>query len=143
MNESNEKSIPYDWLQNGQAKLRNMQVGYYQILRMVHNFTQVTAYFWLFVSPLAANDVSTNLQKIVEPALEKLLQFESASTRRDPAACSAGGQPLELTDYSGWFVSPDYPDYYPNNANCNWLIRSQEPGGVSVLLIRTRDRLQS
>jgi hypothetical protein len=84
------------------------------------NFMQIAAYFWLFIGFLDAEEVFVNKQKPT-----------STFKRRDPVACSADGRPLELSDYSGWFVAPNYPDYYPNDANCQWLIRSQEPGGVS------------
>lgn len=31
-------------------------------------------------------------------------------------------QPLVLTDVSGVFTSPNFPQVYPNNANCQWTI---------------------
>jgi hypothetical protein len=94
-------------------------------------FTQVASCFWLFFGLLEAENGPQKLQEAVESGLQDLLQSDSSLERRDPIACSADSRPLELTDYSGWFVSPEYPEQYPNNANCQWLIRSQEPGGVS------------
>lgn len=54
--------------------------------------------------------------------------------QRDAVACSVDTQPRVLTDYSGSFSTPNFPDYYPDDSNCQWLIESQEPNGVSSFI---------
>jgi hypothetical protein len=51
------------------------------------------------------------------------------SGSRDDLACSPGSQPRVLTDFSGWFASPNFGASYPNDANCQWLIVSQSQVG--------------
>ncbi|XP_025942654.1 CUB domain-containing protein 2 isoform X2 [Apteryx rowi] len=50
----------------------------------------------------------------------------AAAYRRD--VC--GG---ELTALSGEITSPDYPDNYPNNAECRWSIRAAAGAGVTLV----------
>lgn len=45
---------------------------------------------------------------------------------------SCGGY---MTDWMGEIVSPQYPNYYPNNARCTWTIHST--GNTNVLLTFT------
>jgi hypothetical protein len=51
----------------------------------------------------------------------------------DPAgiqnACAAVSRPLVLTEYSGVITSAYYPDPYPLQCDCQWLIVSQEANG--------------
>lgn len=38
-----------------------------------------------------------------------------------------------LLSESGWFTSPNYPNNYPNNARCEWLIEGRQPIIVSFI----------
>jgi len=38
--------------------------------------------------------------------------------------CSPGSPPVELSDYSGVFQSPNYPGNYFNGADCQWRVTS-------------------
>jgi hypothetical protein len=68
----------------------------------------------------------------VEPTkLRRPAKKTGVKSHADDAFCFGGRQPLILSGQSGWFASPNYPQNYPNNADCQWLILSQNPEMVS------------
>ena len=56
------------------------------------------------------------------------------NTDPDNSACSAG-EPVELTENTGTIKSAGYDSStYPNNANCQWLIKAP-PGKVRIIIL--------
>merc|ERR1711976_290197 len=47
---------------------------------------------------------------------------------RDDVACGSGRLRV-ITDTNGAFTSPNYPDEYPNNANCQWRLTAASNSG--------------
>jgi CUB domain len=45
--------------------------------------------------------------------------------------CAATEPPENVIDFSGTLTSLNYPNQYPNYADCRWLIASAYDGGVS------------
>jgi CUB domain len=45
--------------------------------------------------------------------------------------CATAEPPESLTGFSGTLKSLNYPNQYPNYADCRWLIASAYDGGVS------------
>ena len=44
-------------------------------------------------------------------------------------------QPLIIDDLSGQLSSPNYPQNYPSNANCSWLINPSTPNLINLTFI--------
>jgi predicted nucleic-acid-binding Zn-ribbon protein len=49
-----------------------------------------------------------------------------------PPYCVSGGSPIEITDPEGEISSPGYPESYPDNLDCKWLIST--PGATGYRL---------
>ena len=44
-------------------------------------------------------------------------------------------QPLIIDDLSGQLSSPNYPQNYPSNANCSWLINPSTSSLINISFI--------
>jgi CUB domain len=47
-------------------------------------------------------------------------------------ACVIASRPVHVACDSGMITSQNYPGNYPNDANCEWLLMTSIPNGVSA-----------
>jgi hypothetical protein len=62
----------------------------------------------------------------------RLFPREKQSTHADSLTDVCGGV---LTGLSGVLTSPEYPNNYPNNAECRWVIQAAGPAAVKLVFV--------
>ncbi|KAL4235004.1 Low-density lipoprotein receptor-related protein 12 [Mactra antiquata] len=54
----------------------------------------------------------------------------------DPAMCGDNICNKRLEDETGWFASPNFPRYYPQDVHCSWVIHQRGTGSKTILQLR-------